>query len=182
MGGQTSVLTTPVIAFAGIVADDSYVKDIASYVNAEASLQMPFGTVVMQGTNDTDCLTLTATNVAKIIGIVAYSAAYQRNTQLAVTADANGRLGLVSGTIVQVLKRGRIWVKVEEAVTPASAVRVRCTTAGGGSYGSGAFRTSSAGAGLSMALVGCRYLDTAGIGGFARVEFDSLLRNQFTAD
>ena len=35
---------------------------------------------------------------------------------------------------------------------------------------------------VSMLLVGARYLDTAAIGGFARVEFDILLRNTFTAD
>jgi hypothetical protein len=58
-------------------------------------------------------------------------------------------------------------------------VRVRCTNAGNGA---GTFRTSSAGAGLSMLLVGARYLDTAAIGGFSRVEFDILNRNQFTAD
>jgi len=179
MGGQTAVITTMVSSFPGVIAGDSTVKDIMSYVNAEPSLQMPFGTVVMQGVNDNDALTLTPTNVAKILGIVAYSAAYQKNIELGTVVDASGRLGLQPGTNTGVLKRGRMWVRVEEAVNPASLVRVRCTTAG---LGSGAFRTTSAGAGLSMVLTGAKYLDSVGINGLARVEFDCILRSTFTAD
>lgn len=179
MGGQTAVITSMVAGFPGVVADDSFLKDVLSYVNAEAALQMPFGTVVMQGTNDNDALTLTAGNVAKILGIVAYSAAYQKNNELGTVVDANGRLGLVPGTNTGVLKRGRMWVKVEEAVTPASTVRVRCTNAG---LGTGTFRTTSAGGGLSMVLTGAKYLDSVGINGLTRVEFDCILRSTFTAD
>jgi|GEM_PF-2254470 len=179
MGGQTAVITTMVSGFPGVIAGDSTLKDIMSYVNAEPSLQVPFGTVVMQGTNDNDALTLTPTNVAKILGIVVYSAAYQKNVELGTSVDANGRLGLQPGTNMGVLKRGRMWVKVEEAVNPSLVVRVRCTTAG---LGSGAFRTTSAGAGLSMVLTGAKYLDSVGINGIARVEFDCILRSTFTAD
>ena len=179
MGGQTAVITTMVSGFPGVIAGDSTLKDIMSYVNAEPALQMPFGTVVMQGTNDNDALTLTATNVGKILGIVVYSAAYQKNIELGTVADANGRVGLNPGTNTGVLKRGRMWVKVEEAVTTASIVRVRCTTAG---LGAGAFRTTSAGVGLSMVLTGAKFLDSVAINGVTRVEFDCILRSTFTAD
>lgn len=176
---QTAVTTNLVAGFAGMIADNTLLKDVNSYLNAEASAQFPFGIVVMQGTNDNDALLLTAGNVAKILGVVVYNAAYQKNVEVGTVADAGGRLGINPGVPIGVLRRGRIWVTVEEAVTPASAVRVRCTVAGNGT---GTFRTTSAGAGLSMVMVGARYLDTAAISGITRLEFDILSRNQFTAD
>jgi hypothetical protein len=176
---QTSVLSQPVAAIAGQIADDGHDIVKASYTSQEASLQIQFGTIVMQGTADYGCNILTAGNVAKIIGAVVYSVAYQKGNELGAVVDANGKLGLLPGITMNLMKRGRMWVLCEEAVTPSSAVRVRCTNAGNGA---GTFRTSSAGAGLSMLLVGARYLDTAAIGGFSRVEFDILNRNQFTAD
>lgn len=177
--GQTTVVTSMVAGFPGVIADNSMLKDEISYLNAEASLQMPFGTVVMQGTNDNDALLLTAGNVLKIIGPIIYSAAYQKNNELATVADANARLGLVPGTLLGIGKRGRMWVKTEEAVTPASVVRVRCTNAG---LGQGTFRTTSAGGGLSMLLVGWKYLDSVGANGLTRIDFDMSFRSQFTAD
>ena len=176
---QTSVATAPVAAIAGQLADTGRDLNLASYFSQEASLQMQFGTMVMQGAADYGDNILTAGNVAKMVGIVVYSAAYQKGNELGAVVDANGKLGILPNITMNVVKRGRIWVLVEEAVTPASVVRVRCTNAGNGA---GTFRTTSAGAGASMLLVGARYLDTAAIGGFARVEFDILLRNTFTAD
>lgn len=176
---QTSVLTNAVAAFAGLLADSGRDMNSDTYVQSEASLQMQFGTMVMQGVADNAALILTAGNVLKIIGAVQYSGAYQKGQEVGTVADANGKLGILPNTLFNVLKRGRMWVLCEEAVTPASVVRVRCTNAGNGA---GTFRTTSAGAGLSMLLVGARYLDTAGIGGFSRVEFDILQRNTWTAD
>lgn len=176
---QTSVLTNALPAFAGMLGDSGRDMNLATALNSEAALQLPFGTMVMQGTTDQGALCLTAGNVAKIIGAVVYSGAYQKGVELGVVADANSRIGIMPTVPFNVLKRGRIWVQVEEAVTPASAVRVRCTAAG---TGSGTFRTTSAGAGLSMLLANARYLDTAGISGFSRVEFDVLLRGSYTAD
>jgi hypothetical protein len=176
---QTSVLTSSIAAIAGQLADNGRDMNIASYFSQEASLQTMFGTVVMQGAADYGCNLLTAGNVAKILGVVVYSVAYQKGNELGAVADANGKLGILPTIAMNVLKRGRIWVLCEEAVTPASTVRVRCTNAGNGQ---GTFRTTSAGGGLSMVLVGARYLDTASAAGFSRVEFDVLNRNNFTAD
>lgn len=176
---QTSVLAAPVPAIAGQLADDGRDMNLASYFSQEASLQMQFGTMVMQGAADYGDNILTAGNVAKMLGVVVYSVAYQKGNELGAVADANGKLGILPTVTHNVLKRGRIWVLCEEAVTPASVVRVRCTNAGNGA---GTFRTTSAGAGASMLLVGARYLDTAAAAGFSRVEFDILARNTYTAD
>jgi hypothetical protein len=176
---QTSVSTNALASFPGVLGDNGLDHVKASAFSQEASLQMQFGTMVMQGASDYGANILTAGNVLNIIGCVVYSASFQRGQELGVIADANGKLGLLPNTQFNVLKRGRIWVLCEEAVTPASVVRVRCTNAGNGA---GTFRTTSAGAGLSMLLVGARYLDTAGIGGLSRVEFDVLQRRTWTAD
>jgi hypothetical protein len=177
---QTSISTTLAPPFAGVLGDQSFQKDVLTYFNAEASNYLPFGVVAMQGTGDQDALLVTAGNVAKLLGIVVYSAAYQKNLELATTVDANGKLGILPGVPLGILDAGVVWVQVEEAVTPASAVRIRCTAAGNGQ---GTFRTSSAGGGLSMNLSSyMRYLDTAGINGFSRVKFNFTMRAGGTAD
>lgn len=176
---QTSMLSSSVAAIAGQLADTGRDMNIASYFSQESSLQAQFGTMVMQGAADYGFNILTAGNVAKMVGVVVYDASYQKGNELGAVADANGKLGILPTITTNLLKRGRIWVLCEEAVTPASVVRVRCTNAGNGA---GTFRTTSAGAGASMLMVGARYLDTAAIGGFARVELDILARNTFTAD
>lgn len=176
---QTVVNTLPNVAIAGQLADTGRDMNLASYFSQEASLQMMFGTMAMQGADDFGDNIVTAGNVAKLVGVVVYSGSYQKGNELGAVVDANGRLGLLPTITHNILKRGRIWVLCEEAVTPSSSVRVRCTNAGNGA---GTFRTSSAGGGLSMLLGGARYLDTAAIGGFSRVEFDMLLRSTFTAD
>ena len=177
--GQTTVLTSLVPAVEGLIADDGRDMNFASYVNQEASNTLPFGRMVMQGAQDLGDNLLTAGNVLKIVGLVTYSSAFQVGNELASVADANGKFGLMPGTMHNLMKRGRAWVLCEEAVTPASTVRVRCTAAGNGQ---GSFRTTSAGGGLSMVLTGARYLDTAAIGGYSRVELDVLGRNTWTAD
>lgn len=176
---QTTVTTNAVAAIAGELGDNGRDMNMASANSEETALQLQFGTMVMQGVQDYGAKVLTAGNVLNIVGAVVYSASFQRGIELGTVVDANGKLGLLPTTYFNVLKRGRIWVLCEEAVTPASVVRVRCTNAGNGA---GTFRTTSAGAGLSMLLVGARYLDTAGIGGFSRVEFDILQRKTWTAD
>ena len=176
---QTSVITSSIAAIAGQLADVGRDYNLASYFSQETTLQLQFGTMVMQGAADYGDNVVTAGNVAKLLGVVVYSAAYQKGNELGASPDANGKLGILPMIAHNVLKRGRIWVLCEEAVSPVSPVRVRCTNAGNGA---GTFRTTSAGAGLSMLLGGARYLDTALIGGVSRVEFDVLLRTTYTAD
>lgn len=178
MPGQSTVaLFTP--GFPGMIADATFLKDVASYVSSETTNQIPWGVMLMQGTTDAGALLPTVGNVNRLIGICTYSAATQVNTEMGSVADVAGRIGILPGIQFGVSRRGRLWVQVEEAVTTASPVRIRNTVAGNGT---GTFRTTSAGVGLSMLLVGCRYLDTAVANGICRVEFDMLLRNQFTAD
>ena len=176
---QTSVPTAPFAAIAGQIADTGQALNIASYSNQESVNQVQFGAMVMQGTLDNGANLITAGNVLKLVGVCVYDASYQKGNELGAVVDANGKLGILPNITFNAMKRGRIWVLCEEAVTPASPVRVRCTNAGNGQ---GTFRTTSAGVGLSMLLGGARYLDTAVAGGFSRVEFDMLLRNTFTAD
>lgn len=162
----TSVATSMTKAWAGLHADNG-AKDVRSFVSAEASAEIPFGVMVAQGTADDQAI-LFASNANKMIGIVAHSHAYQQPLELGAT-------GLKPGVQIGVVEKGRYWVKVEEAVTPASPVRIRCTAAGAGA---GSFRTTSAGAGLSINISSfARYLSTAALNGFAIVEIDMLMRS-----
>jgi hypothetical protein len=72
---------------------------------------------------------------------------------------------------VSVLTKGRIYVVVEEAVTPASAVFVRFAAGVGGTQ-LGAFRASADTATASAAPAGWRYRSSAAIGGIAELELN----------
>lgn len=134
---QTSV-ANPAIAVAGMLADDSLGKDVLSKINGEASAEIPFGVMVAKGSADDECLKLAATS-DKLVGVVVYGPAYARS--VGSTTLELGTTGLTPNTLMDVLNVGRIYVFPEEAVTPASAVRVRAVAAG--AEVAGAFRATA---------------------------------------
>ena len=80
---QSTVITALVAAFPGMSADASDGTDnYITRISGETTLQLPFGAIVMQGTNDDQCVSFTS-QTGKPLGIVAYSAAYQINHELA---------------------------------------------------------------------------------------------------
>ena len=86
-------------------------------------------------------------------------------------ADSNGNIGLLPNITVQIKRRGRAWVAIDENVTPTSHVRARTTRVSG--FGPGTFR-ASASAGVtndfSKAANWCgTYTAASGIG---LLEFD----------
>lgn len=140
----TSTLTRMTGAFAGMLADTKD-HETDSYVNEEASAEMRFGIMVKEGVGTPKAYTrgalyLTAgTDVNKLAGIVRHSHSYNLDNEL-------GTIGLKPKATLGVLKRGKIYVEVDEAVTPTSPVRVRCTTnagAVGAANGPGTFRTTA---------------------------------------
>lgn len=159
---QTAVAATMTRAFAGMLSDSSRIKDVRSYVNAEASANMIPGRMVKQGATDDACLLPTAATV--LLGVVVHSHAYARDIE---TDDLTG--GIKPKMTVGVLNKGRIWVEVDEAVAPGNAVRVRITSAGGGQ---GTFR-KTAGAGLTVNLSAFATWRTSTTGaGIAELEID----------
>jgi hypothetical protein len=159
---QTSYSTYQGLPFAGVLADNGE-KSVLSYINAEASANMPFGIGMAKGTGDQDAiLMVNASSV--IVGVALHTHAVEPGTLAATPVGA----GVPPKTPVASLTRGRVYVTVEEAVTPASPVFVRHTAGAGGTQ-KGAFR-ASADTATAVAWTAARFLTSAGAGGQAVLE------------
>lgn len=159
---QLSYSTYQAAAFAGMLADNGD-NDILSYVNEEASANLPFGTAVAKGTADNGFLAM-VNGSSVIVGVLAHTHQVDPGQ---VAASPTGA-GVPPKYLGAVLKRGRIMVQVEEAVTPASPVFVRHTAGAGGTQ-KGAFR-ASADTATAVAWTAARFLTSAGANGFAVLE------------
>ncbi len=138
---QSDVTTTYPVAFRGLNPDNGDSGDnYISRVSAETVKQIPFGHMVMQGTADDQCLQMTS-QTGVPLGVVPYAAVYQISHELANVADSDANLGLIGGTDIQIKRRGRLWVAIDENVTFTDAVKVRtsCVAA----CGPGSFRKSA---------------------------------------
>lgn len=180
MSVQTSVSTSPAVAFAGMLADDA-ANDIITMVNEEASASIPFGVCVSikesSPASDKGVILPTASYV-KVAGIVVHRHNYSRTFTLpdGTVAGELDSTGLVPGTTMSLLRRGRIWVKVQQAVVPGDRPFICKTVGAGNAYTAlgqfgNADDTTGSGATLSLANLG-QYLTTAAALGFAKLEID----------
>lgn len=178
---QSSVIVALVAAFPGMNADSSDGTDnYVTRISGETSLQLPFGALVMQGTNDDQCVSFTS-QTGVPIGIVSYSAAYQINHELASVADSNGNLGLLPLTTIGLKKRGKMWVIIDENVNPTSTVRVRTTRVS--NVGPGTFRASSSAGVTNNLSKFCKWAGTyTAASGVGLLEFDFTMSANMTAD
>ena len=158
---QTSYLKNPVLGIAGGIADSGSLGHIESKASEEAAA-FPFGVAVVAGT-DPDVQVLLPTAAAKIEGVAVHE-------HIAPVVDANGAL-VQPDKMLGVMNVGRIFVLVEDAVTPASSVFVRIATGAGGSQ-KGAFR-SDADTATALAASGMRFVSSAAAGGIAILEIDA---------
>lgn len=157
MGFQTAYALVPAVAVPGELGDSGFTDKITGIV-ANATLAVGLLAVFHAGDGDQQVRAPAATGEvtgANVRGI----GIYEPNAQNAPRAV---------GDMISLLKRGRIWVNVEEAITPLSPVFVRFAA---GSFPTlGAFR-ASADTASAVALPGAKYLSTqATIGGLALVE------------
>ncbi|MFZ5440471.1 MAG: structural cement protein Gp24 [Myxococcota bacterium] len=159
---QTSYTTYQSAAFAGMLADNGE-TDILSYVSEEASANLPFGVAVAKGTADNGMLAM-VNGSSVIVGVLAHT--HQVDPSQLASSPAGA--GVPPKYLGNVLKRGRIVVQVEEAVTPASAVYVRHTAGAGGTQ-KGAIR-ASADTATAVAWTAARFLSSAGANGYAVLE------------
>jgi hypothetical protein len=167
----TSVQQSTAGVFAGMLAD-GHPTEFDSFVSEEASAEIPFGVMVKQGTADNGALKLTATS-NKLVGLVVHTHGYAKDNEL-------GSTGLKPKTTLKVLTKGRAWVKVEEAVTPSSAVKVRAVASGG--EVAGAFRDTADSTDCIDCSAFMRYVTSAAADGFAMVDIDMSGRNDAVAD
>jgi hypothetical protein len=147
--------------FPGMKVDlvDDYVR---SYVNAEATAEIPFGVAVAQGASDDACILATGAGVTWV-GVALHSNNYDPTYDL-------GTVGIKPKKTVGALVFGTVWVLVENAVTVNSRVFIRHTAGAGGTQ-KGAFR-GDADTATAIEARGCRYLTAAAGGGVAQVQVD----------
>lgn len=118
------------VAFAGLLYDIGF-TDIVSGVSQEASASIPFGIVIVRGTID-DGVKLPTAEADIPRGVTVHSLAYEMD----VTIDENG---VRPKAMINVLRRGRIWVPVETDVVPGDKPHVRYA----GTGQAGALRNSA---------------------------------------
>lgn len=141
------------------VAESETNLTLANDVAFVAHPAIGFGLAIAQGTQDGECRALSAIT-DKVIGVSVFSHADNIN---------NGVDGYAAQSAVNVLRRGVLWVKVEEAVVAEDAVYVRAVAAG--AEVAGAFRKTADGTD-TIALSGCKFLSSAAAGALALVDIN----------
>ncbi len=104
------------VGFAGQLYDLGE-NDMVTGVSEEASAEMPFGIVVVRATTD-DGVKIPAAEADIPKGVVVHSHSYQVGVDL-------GDTGLKPKTEMSIMRRGRIWVTVQEAVIPGDRAYIR---------------------------------------------------------
>ncbi len=148
---QTEVLSEFAVATDGLLADSSPMS-VSSYTSEEASAGIPFGVCVAQGDADFGAALVAATSDV-LIGISVYSNDFEVPFQLVLgdAADPPAAYAKIQPEVTfGVLRKGRVWVRTEEAVSPGDAVRVRGVTSSNdtgylaaNAEQAGAFRTTA---------------------------------------
>lgn len=164
---QTTIAEAMGAALPGQLADLSP-HTVESFVSEDA-LDMPMGAVaVAQGTADNGAILPAASN-AKLVGILMHSHQYSK--------DPNGDLGIVTPfglhkyAVLNVLRKGRIYVIAEEDVSPGDPLFVRYAAGAGGSQ-LGAFRRATVSSEMiDLTKVGV-FRSTTSAGGLAILEVD----------
>ncbi len=172
---QTSVAAAAA-GFAGMLADATP-HQIDSRVSEEASAEIPFGVMVIRGTDeDNGALLLNTSSAAMaplLAGIVVHTQNYAKPTQL-------GDTGLKPGVMLNLLQKGRIWVTTEDACDPGDTVKVRAVATG--NEVKGAFRVAADSTDCVDISKFAKWITTAGAGGVAMLEIDMTNSSQATND
>ena len=165
---QLSYLLDPPVATPGMMGNDGP----SSVVSRGAQVNIGFGAALVQGTADGQCnLPASSGDIANLLGVSVYDASLP---PAGWPPGWPGAYGL--GSTVRILRKGQIWVQVEESVTPSSPVYVRFASDGGSFTVPGTFRASpDVTGGLPTAgfiASGARYLTSASASGFALLDLN----------
>lgn len=159
---QTTFSNNIATAYPGMLADSGF-HDIRTFAQAESSAEIPFGCGVVRNGTDRQAILPVDVN-SKLVGVLVHSHDYAPNYELGAT-------GVKPKNPLSILNRGRIWVRVEEAVVCDDLAWCR-HTANGGNTQKGSWRktTDSANA---FSCKGLRYVTTQSTpGGLAILEVD----------
>jgi hypothetical protein len=120
---QSTFSVNHAVAYSGQLADNGP-HDIATMRNDESTAEMAFGRAVrFASVSDAQSAKLPAAETDKVAGILVLSHAYDAELELGTT-------GVVPGAELNVLRKGRIWVTVEDAVEVGSRLWVRAVAGG----------------------------------------------------
>jgi hypothetical protein len=163
MSQTTAPLINQETAFAGLIADSFQPKDVLSKVNLTELSYLGRFVSRAAGGDDRIKAPAAAGDVAAdtLVGVVGHSHAQES------TRDSEDPAYAIKAT-VPVLKKGRIWVVVEEAVDAGKPVYVR-HTANGPLVKLGACRSDADTANAAVAP-GCFFASTATAAGLAQVD------------
>lgn len=174
MAVQTTYSDAPSAAYPGMLAGNEHT--IVAMKQAEASAEIPFGYGVVYDPSSPESdqsATLPAAETNKVWGIVVHSHNYQRTYTLAdgTTAGDLGTSGLRPGVMMNVLRKGRIWVTAEDACVPGDRLWVRCTVGGAGEVVGGLTNADESTETIDCTAQGV-WCTTAAAGGLAILEVD----------
>lgn len=157
---QTSYSVETAVGYAGMIADTGD-RHVVSRVNP--SVIIPIGCYVTKGTEDDHVkLPTTANEVTKGQGVAIQD-------WLSESTPTGELPQYPVKSAVSVMRQGRVWVTVEEAVNADDDVYVRYATGTGTQKG--AFR-KSADTTTAAVLPGARYITSALANGLAQIELN----------
>lgn len=142
---QSTYLDNPPLPYAGLAGDGSEGTQIVGAFNTEASAEIAFGlAVVRDNTAPYDVngngakLPSAASGAGSVLlGIVRHSHAFSNSP-----GGDLGTTGLKPGTMMDIMRVGRIWAICEDGCSPGDRLFVRHTAAG---TGRGSLRATDAG-------------------------------------
>lgn len=137
---QTAYEIQAARAFAGMLADSGRDMNVISRANEETTV-MKFGRGVIYGTDPEKQVLFPSDAADLFAGVAAHRHPTERR-ELFGTGGTGGETGLQEGEPGDILRKGRIWVEVEEAVSVEDDVYVRHADGGGGTV-EGQFRTDA---------------------------------------
>jgi hypothetical protein len=167
---QLSYTQFPDVALEGMVADTQLNKDIVSKI-AGASEVIPYGHLVVQDSAENDAVVKLPTVTAEVTDGRAIGVAISDVSREASAIGGSANTGYGEEDAVPVLRRGRIWVITEDAVTVVGTPAFARFASGGGGTVLGAFRTDADTA-TAVALPGATFRSTAGAGELVLLELN----------
>jgi hypothetical protein len=162
---QTSYTYDFPVAFAGMLADINDNQIVTAVL--EGAVNIPFGVAVKHGTSD-DGYVLPSASTDLIAGIAVHS---HSRDNLGFASLTPASAGVKPAQNFNLLRRGSVYVLVEQAVNAHDVVFFRYVAGAGGTQ-LGAFRKDVDTA-TAAQIKGARYLTSALAGGIAKVSFDA---------
>lgn len=160
-GAQSTYAIEHAAAYEGMQAD-SGLQDIISLANTSAGL-LYYGHLVVAGSNGGAKIVTAGTDSP--LGISVSSKTYEDY----VVKEQDGRVGYPATYVSNVLRKGRIWVYVQEAVAVGDLVRVYHTAATGKVVGRFA---KTAATGKTAVLSNAEFLTSTSGAGLAVIEIN----------